>query len=157
MLDIYYYIMSVVGFTPRTIVMNSMVVIILMIVVAGFNMVSGLLIVLFRNIATIGTLKTLGMTDREIGRIFVHSGASVMFKGMVAGNLLAFLFCLVQGATHLIPLDPENYFVSWVPVHLSVPAVLLTDALAFGAILLLLYLPTLLIARVDPARTVKAD
>lgn len=136
---------------------NVAVILILMTLVAGFNMVSGLLIMLLRNIPTIGTLKTMGMEDGAIGRVFVRSGAVAAFKGMLIGNALALLFCLVQGTTHLIPLDPENYFVSFVPVHVSVPAILLADVAAYAGILLLLWLPARLIARIDPSKTVKAD
>ena len=77
--------------------------------------------------------------------------------GMAIGNALALLFCLVQGTTHWIKLNPVNYFVSFVPVHVNVPAILLADLAAFAGILLLLLIPTLFIARVDPAKTVKAD
>ena len=77
--------------------------------------------------------------------------------GMAAGNALALLFCLVQGTTHWIKLNPENYFVSSVPVHVDLPGVLVADAAAFLGILLLLLIPTLFISRVDPARTVKAE
>jgi len=136
---------------------NVAVILILMTLVAGFNMVSGLLIMLLRNIPAIGTLKTMGMEDGAIGKVFVRSGAVAAFKGMLWGNALALLFCLVQGTTHLIPLDPENYFVSFVPVHVSVPAIILADAAAYAGILLLLWLPARLIARIDPSKTVKAD
>ena len=136
---------------------NVAVILLLMTLVAGFNMVSGLLIMLLQNIPAIGTLKTMGMEDRAIGKVFVRSGAVAALKGMLWGNALALLFCLVQGTTHLIPLDPENYFVSFVPVHVSVPMIILADAAAFAGILLLLWLPARLIARVDPAKTVKAD
>ena len=136
---------------------NVVVILILMIVVAGFNMISGLLIVLLRNIATIGTLKTLGMGDRAIGRVFLRVAAGVVLKGMLAGNLLALLFCVVQKTTHLLKLDPANYFVSYVPVHIDLPWILAADLIAFAAILLLLLIPTLFIARVDPAQTVKAE
>lgn len=136
---------------------NVWVILLLMTLVAGFNMVSGLLIMLLRNIPAIGTLKTLGMTDGAIGKVFVRSGAVAAFKGMLWGNALALLFCLIQGTTHLIPLDPENYFVSFVPVHVSVPAIILADAAAYAGIILLLWLPARLIARVDPSKTVKAD
>lgn len=136
---------------------NVWVILLLMTLVAGFNMVSGLLIMLLRSIPAIGTLKTLGMTDGAIGKVFVRSGAVAAFKGMLWGNALALLFCFIQGTTHLIPLDPENYFVSFVPVHVSVPAILLADAAAYAGILLLLWLPARLIARVDPSKTVKAD
>lgn len=136
---------------------NVWVILLLMTLVAGFNMVSGLLIMLLRNIPAIGTLKTLGMTDGAIGKVFVRSGAVAAFKGMLWGNALALLFCLIQGTTHLIPLDPENYFVSFVPVHVSVPAIILADAAAYAGIILLLWLPARLIARVDPSKTIKAD
>ncbi len=136
---------------------NVLIILILMTVVAGFNMVSGLLIMLLRNISTIGTLKTLGMDNRAVGRLFVRIGAEAVLKGMLVGNAAALLFCLIQGTTHLIPLDPANYFVSWVPVRVNLPRILLADAAAFAGILLLLWLPSRVVARIDPARTVKAD
>ena len=136
---------------------NVVVILILMTVVAGFNMVSGLLIMLLRNISTVGTLKTLGMDNRAIGRLFMRIGAEAVLKGMLAGNVLALLFCLIQGTTHLIPLDPANYFVSWVPVHVNLWWVLLADIAAFLGILALLWFPSLVVATIDPAKTVKAD
>ena len=136
---------------------NVLVILILMIVVAGVNMISGLLIVLFRNIATIGTLKTLGMGDRAIGKVFLRVSAGVVLKGMLIGNAVGLLLCFFQQATHLMKLDPTNYFVSYVPVHVDIPWVLAADFVAFVAIMLLLLIPTLFIARVDPAQTVKAE
>ena len=121
------------------------------------NMISGLLIVLFRNIATIGTLKTLGMGDRAIGKVFLRVAAGVVLKGMLIGNAVGLLFCFFQQATHLLKLDPANYFVSYVPVHVDIPWILAADFVAFVAIMLLLLIPTLFIARVDPAQTVKAE
>ena len=136
---------------------NVYAILLLMTVVAGFNMISGLLILLFRHVSTIGTLKTLGMGDRAIARVFLRVGARTVAIGMAIGNAAALLFCLVQGTTHWIKLNPENYFVSFVPVHVDLPAILLADAAAFAGILLLLLIPTLFISRVDPARTVKAE
>ncbi|MBR4774854.1 MAG: ABC transporter permease [Bacteroidales bacterium] len=137
--------------------MNVLVILILMTVVAGFNMVSGLLIMLLRNIPTIGTLKTLGMSDGAVGRLFIRIGARAVLKGMLWGNALALLFCLVQGTTHLIPLDPANYFVSWVPVKVDLLWILPADAAAFAGILLLVWLASRVVVAVDPAKTVKAD
>ena len=134
---------------------NVFFILLLMIIVAGFNMISGLLIMLFENISTIGLLKAIGMTDRAISKVFLSSAAVLVAKGMVAGNLLAVLFCIVQGTTHLLKLDPENYFVSYVPVHLDFLPVLIADIVAFAAILLLLLIPTLFISKVDPAETVR--
>ena len=136
---------------------NVLVILLLMTVVAGFNMVSGLLILLLRNISTIGTLKTLGMDDKAVGGVFVRVGAGVVLKGMLIGNGLALLFCLVQGTTHLIPLDPANYFVSYVPVHVNLLWILAADILAFLVILAMLWLTARYVSRIDPAQTVKAD
>ena len=136
---------------------NVLIVLILMTLVAGFNMISGLLVMLLRNIPLIGTLKSLGMQDRAIGRLFVRIGAEAVLKGMLTGNALAFLFCLVQGWTHLIKLDPANYFVSFVPVHLPFWGILGADLAAFAGIVLLMWLPALSISKIDPAQTVKAD
>ncbi|MBR4740703.1 MAG: ABC transporter permease, partial [Bacteroidales bacterium] len=83
--------------------------------------------------------------------------AEAVLKGMLIGNALALLFCLIQGTTHLIPLDPANYFVSWVPVHINLWWILAADAAAFIGILALLWLPSLVVASIDPAQTVKAD
>ncbi len=82
---------------------NVLIVLILMTLVAGFNMISGLLVMLLRNIPLIGTLKALGMQDRAIGQLFVRIGAEAVLKGMLVGNALAFLFCLIQGTTHVAP------------------------------------------------------
>ena len=136
---------------------NVVIILVLMTLVAGFNMVSGLLVMLLRNIGTIGTLKTLGMDNGATSRLFVAIGAKAVLKGMLVGNALALLFCWIQGTWHLIPLDPANYFVSWVPVHVNVLWILGADAAAFLGILALLWLPSRVIARVDPAATVKAD
>jgi len=130
-------------------------ILLLMTIVAGFNMISGLLIMLFENISMIGILKALGMTDRAISKVFLSSSAVLVGKGMAAGNVLALAFCLIQKTTHLIPLNPENYFVSYVPVSVDVGMILLADVGAFIVIMLLLLIPCLFISKVDPAETVK--
>ncbi len=134
---------------------NVFFILILMTIVAGFNMISSLLILLFENISTIGLLKSLGMTDRSISKVFLASSASLVLKGMFWGNLVAVLFCIVQGTTHLLKLDPENYFVSYVPVNLDLGSVLAADLIAFAVIMILLLVPCMFISRVDPAETVR--
>ena len=134
---------------------NVLFILVLMTIVAGFNMISGLLIMLFENISTIGLLKSLGMTDRSISKIFLSSSAALVLKGMCIGNVLAFVFCLVQSRTHVIGLDPENYFVSFVPVDINWGTVLAADLLSFAVIMVLLLIPCIFISRVDPADTVR--
>ena len=134
---------------------NVFFILMLMTVVAGFNMISGLLIMLFENISTIGLLKSLGMTDRAIAKVFLSSSAVLTAKGMAIGNAIAILFCIIQSSTHLLKLDPSNYFVSFVPVHLDMGTVLAADLGAFVVIMLLLLIPCLFISKVDPAETVR--
>ena len=136
---------------------NVVFILILMTIVAGYNMISGLLIMLFRNISTIGTLKSLGMTDKSIAKVFLKVASVIVFKGLVAGNLAALLLCGIQKWTHVLKLNPENYFVPFVPVHLNLPVVLAADVLSFVAIMLLLLIPCMFIARVDPAQTVRTQ
>ena len=136
---------------------NVLFILLLMTLVAGFNMISGLLILLFRNISTIGLLKTLGMTNRAIAAVFLRASSTLVLKAMAIGNAAAILLCLLQQWTHLMKLNPENYIVSYVPVHLDLPMILSADAFAYAAIMLLLLIPCLFISRVDPAKTVKAE
>ena len=134
---------------------NVFFILLLMTVVAGFNMISGLLIMLFENVSTIGLLKSLGMTDKAISKVFLSSSSVLVLKGMAWGNGLALLFCLVQGTTHLLRLNPENYFVSFVPVNLDFGTILCADILSFFVIMLLLLIPCVFISKVDPAETVR--
>lgn len=135
---------------------NVKAILLIMILVAGFNMISGLLIYLFRNTSTIGTLKALGMTDRSIRSVFLRVASRVVAEGMLAGNILALIFCLVQGRTHILKLDAENYFLPFVPVDISPVNVICIDALAYVSIMVMLTLPVMFIYKVDPARTVRS-
>ena len=134
---------------------NVLLILVLMTIVAGFNMISGLLIMLFENISTIGLLKSLGMTDRAISKVFLSSSAILVAKGMLAGNALAILFCIIQDTTKVLRLNPENYFVSYVPVKVDFGMILTADVVAFFLIMLLLLIPCLFISKVDPADTVR--
>lgn len=136
---------------------NVLFILVLMTVVAGFNMISGLLIILFQNIPVIGILKSVGMKDRHIAKIFLSASSSVVLKGMAAGNAVALLLCWLQDIIKILRLDPQNYFVSYVPVHIDLPLILAADLGAYVVIMLLLLIPSLFISGVDPARTVRVS
>ena len=97
----------------------------------------------------------MGMTDKDIAKVFLSSSAVLVGKGMLAGNVLALLLCFIQMRAHAIPLNPANYFVSYVPVSVDMGLILLADAAAFIVIMLLLLIPCMFITKVDPAETVK--
>lgn len=136
---------------------NVFFILVLMTLVAGFNMISGLLILLFENISLIGTLKSLGMTDRSIAEVFLRVSSSHVLKGMLIGNALAFLFCIIQSSIGILTLDPANYFVSEVPVSIDYLKVLAADIASYAVIMLLLLLPSMFIAKIDPAKTVRMN
>lgn len=136
---------------------NVNAILLLMIIVAGFNMISGLLILLFRHTSTIGTLKAMGMTDRGISGVFLGVASRTVLKGMAVGNLAALAFYFIQSSTHLIKLNPANYFVSFVPVSLNIPLMLVADLASYVVIMLLMTIPSMFISRVDPAETVRVQ
>ncbi len=136
---------------------NVLVIMTLMCIVAGFNMISAFLITVIRNTSTIGTLKTLGMTGRQISRAFVLSAARTSLKGLFIGDAAALLFCLVQSHTHLLKLDAENYFVSYVPIYADIPLIVLANAAALVIIMAFVSIPTGKISRIDPAQSTKGE
>ena len=134
---------------------NVGIILLLMTIVAGFNKISGLLILLFENISTIGLLKSLGMNDWAISKVFLAASARLVAMGMAIGNILALAFCVLQDTTHVLKLNPENYYVSFVPADVDFSMVLMADAVSFAVIMLLLLIPCLFISRVDPAQTLR--
>ena len=134
---------------------NMLFILLLMTIVAGVNMISSLLILLFENISKIGLLKSMGMTDRDISKVFIYRASRLVFQGMLIGNAVALIFCMIQDRTHLLKLDPANYFVSFVPVEIDLAAVLFADIVSFVVILAFMLVPTLFISKVDPAKIVR--
>ena len=139
----------------RLLDLNVLIVLALMIAVAGFNMVSGLLIMLFERISQIGLLKAMGMTNNAVSRIFLTKSALVVLQGMLWGNAIAIALCLVQMNFNVITLDPQNYFVSAVPIDFNLPWIIGMNAVSFAAIMLIMILPCHFISRIDPAATMR--
>jgi lipoprotein-releasing system permease protein len=137
--------------------LNVLVILVLMIVVAGFNMVSGLLILLFEKISMIGLLKALGMRNAGVQKVFLYRAAFILLKGLLFGNAAGIVLCLLQQQLGVVTLNPDNYFVSTVPVHVTLPAVVLINLITFAAIMLLLALPALFITRISPDKTMRAE
>lgn len=134
---------------------NVSVILVLMVIVGGFNMICSLLILLFQNIRTIGILKTMGMTNASISHSFILSSARLVGKAMIWGNAAAFILCQLQKTFHIIKLDAESYFIDYVPIALDIPYILVSELVAFAVIMLLLWLPCRFISKVDPSRSVR--
>ncbi len=134
---------------------NVLFILILMIIVAGFNMCSCLLIILFKHISIIGTLKALGMRNFAISKIFLSLSSKLLLKGMLIGNVLSIVFALLQNSFHLLTLNPETYFLSYVPVNLDIIWILSADIIAYFSIMLILILPAMYVSKIDPAISIK--
>lgn len=132
--------------------MNVVVIIILMLLVAGFNMVSGLIILILDGIQLIGTLKALGADNRFVRRIFLMQAAWLITKGLIWGNIIGLALVALQYYTHLMPLDPSTYYVSYVPVVFPWGWLLLLNGVTVTLSLLILLLPSMIISRISPAK-----
>lgn len=137
--------------------LNVLMILVLMVVVAGFNMISAILIILFEKISTIGLLKALGMTSREVTRVFLLRAGALVGKGMLWGNVVGIGLCLIQRYTHVIKLDPANYFVNAVPIRLSVGQILLLDIVAAIVMMAIISLSARFVSRVSPDRTMRVE
>lgn len=136
---------------------NAWVILALMLAVAGFNMISGLLIIILERTNTIGLLKAMGARDRSIRKIFVCQAAFLIGKGMFWGNVAGCAIVLVEQFTHVIPLDPAMYYVNYIPVSLSVEHWLLINVGTFVITLLMLIVPSHIITSIRPAQSIKFD
>lgn len=135
--------------------LNVLIILALMMAVAGFNMVSALLIMLFERISQIGLLKAMGMSNKDVAKVFITKSAMVVLQGMAIGNTLALALCLLQQQFGIITLNPDNYFVSSVPISFEITSILIMNLVAFIAIMIIMLLPCLFIARINPATTMR--
>lgn len=134
--------------------LNVIIIILLMIVVAGFNMVSGLLILILDRTYMIGVLKALGGQNSMIRRIFFYQSFYLIIRGLVYGNVLGLGLCALQKKFEIISLNPENYYLSTVPINLELSYIFLINSGATLAILFFLILPSMLISRISPSKTI---
>ena len=98
---------------------NVVMILVLMICVASFTVVSGLLIIMLERINVIGTLKALGASDLHIRKIFFYFALMLVGKGMVIGNVVGLLFCGLQKQFHFVKLDSETYYIDAVPIEFN--------------------------------------
>ena len=137
----------------RLIDLNVLIILVLMIAVSGFNMVSGVLILIFERMPQIGLLKALGMRNDAIVKVFMFSAVRIILLGLLAGNAVALVLCAVQKYFRIIPLDPANYFVSSVPVSFAWGWIAGVNVILLLAILVILFMPLHFIQKVSPAKT----
>ena len=131
------------------------IILLLMILVAGFNMISGLLIVILERTSTIGILKALGANSRIIRKIFLFEAAFFVGKGLLWGNIIALILCWLQWKFGIITLDQESYFLDKAPISIRLLHLIAINIGAAVAILLMLILPSAIISKISPEKTIK--
>ena len=132
--------------------MNVVVIIILMLLVSGFNIVSGLIILILDGVQLIGTLKALGADNRFVRQIFMTQAAWLIGKGVLWGNIIGLGLAAIQYVGHLVPLDAATYYVSYVPISLAWGWIVLLNVLTIVVSLLILLLPSMIISKISPAK-----
>ncbi len=135
--------------------MNVVVLILLMLVVAGFNMISGLLILILERTNMIGILKALGTTNASIRKIFLYQSGYLTLVGLLWGNLIGIALCLAQKYLGLISLDPSSYYLDTVPINLNPLHILLLNLGTMAITFIFLLLPSMIIARISPDKSIR--
>lgn len=137
--------------------MNVWVILILMIGVAGFTMISGLLIIILERTNMIGILKALGAKNFGIREIFLYFSVFLIGKGMLWGNIVGLLFCFIQSKFQIFKLNPETYYIDHVPVEFNIWLFLLLNIGTFIVSVLMLLGPSYLISRIHPAKSIQFE
>lgn len=135
--------------------MNSWIIISLMIFISVINMSSALLILIMERTTMIGILKAMGATTALVQRIFLHQAAVIILVGLVVGNAVGLGFCFLQDHFGWLTLDPENYYVSEVPVLIRWDYLLVLNAGTFAVCLVMMILPALAVNRIHPAKAIR--
>jgi lipoprotein-releasing system permease protein len=134
---------------------NVVIILVLMILVAGITIISTLLILILERTNMIGILKALGTRDNQLRKLFLYLTAGIILKGMFWGNLFGVGIGLLQYYTHIIPLDEESYYMSYVPVALNFFHILLVNAATFILCLVMVLVPGYIIGKISPVKAIR--
>lgn len=158
-----YYVQNIVQMNPQIFAwldlldLNVWVILILMIGVAGFTMISGLLIIIIERTQMIGILKALGANNLTIRKVFLWFSVFLIGKGMLWGNAIGIAFCLLQSRFNIFKLNPETYYVDTVPVSVNIWIFLLINIGTLLASVLMLLGPSYLITKINPASSMRYE
>lgn len=137
--------------------MNVWVILILMILVSGFTMISGLLIIILERTNMIGMLKSMGARDFSIRKVFLYLSAFLIGQGMLWGNIIGLVFCLLQKNFKVLKLDPATYYLSAVPIDLNPWYVILLNVGTLIVSIVMMIAPSYLVAKITPAKSIRFE
>lgn len=134
---------------------NVVVILVIMTFISIINMCSALLVILLEKTQLIAILKTLGMTHRSLKKVFLSLGGFIALKGFVIGNIIALFIIISQHYWGWLTLPEDQYFLDKVPFNLTLQSWLLVNIGAIISILVTLWLPTILIAKMRISQTLR--
>jgi lipoprotein-releasing system permease protein len=136
---------------------NVVVVLVLMALVSAFTLISSIIIIILERVRMIGILKALGASNASISHIFSLLGRRLVVYGMIIGNALGLTLMYIQQHFHLLPLDPEAYYLDFVPVEINATQIILLNVCVFIIAWAVLLIPGKLIASVSPASSIRYE
>ena len=136
---------------------NVWIILVLMICVAGFTMISGLLIIILERTQMIGILKALGMRNKTVRHTFLWFAAFIIGRGMLVGDLIGVGIVILQQQTGFVHLDPASYYVDKAPMELNIPIIVLLNVVTLLVSLFVLIAPSFLISHIHPARSMRYE
>jgi len=135
--------------------MNDDIIFVLMVIVAIINMISALLITILERTSMIGVLKSLGMKNRAIRKVFLYNSFYLIGYGLLIGNILALTLYVFQTQTHFFKLDPSIYYIEYIPMSIGWQDVMFLNIALVAIALLVLFIPSMLITRISPIKTIQ--
>lgn len=137
--------------------MNVWVILFLMVMVAGFNMISALLVLILERSTMIGVLKALGSPNHSIRKVFLYLSVFLTSRGMLWGNALGIAIILLQKFFQIIKLNPASYYVDVVPVNFNILHILLLNIGSIAVTTLMLVIPSYLVSKISPDKSIRFD
>ena len=137
--------------------MNVVIILTLMMVVAAFTLISAMLMIVLERIRVIGNFKALGATNGSIRRIFIFLTGKLILKALIIGNIIGIGLCLLQKYGHIVRLDPSAYYMPYVPISLSIPALLALNLGIIAVSYLTLLGASHIISTIKPTATMRFE
>lgn len=136
---------------------NVIVILVLILAVAGFTMISGLLIIILERTNMIGILKALGQNNASIRKVFLYISFFLIGKGLLWGNAIGISLCFIQSYFHVVSLDPSVYYLNAVPIDLTITSLILLNVGTLCAAMLMMLGPSFLITKIEPAKSIRFE
>ena len=134
---------------------NVWFIITIMILVAGINMITALLVLILERVQMIGILKALGSTNTSIRKIFLYNAAYLIVKGLFWGNIIGLSSIFIQHYFKIITLNPETYYVTTMPVYISFTYILLLNIGTLITSFAMLIIPSYIITKIQPSKVIQ--